>query len=639
MILERLKELARKGVLRRLDWQFARWVGRISGDESEPVLLAAALVSLRVAEGDVCVDLAQYAGKPLFGDPSGEDGAVSAPPLDPWIQALSRSPAVSTPPDMASTGHSSLVTHHSLTPLVLDGTRLYLARYRAFEEDLARRLLELAEGWTDVDPARLRPHLDRLFPAPSSPDEVDWQRAAAAVAALKRLCIISGGPGTGKTHTVTAILALLHALQPDRPPRIALAAPTGKAAVRITESIQKAAGSLQPDALPGKELTRAAVTLHRLIGIREGRSIPRHNPENPLHVDVLVIDEASMIDLPLMARTVAALPSHARLILLGDKDQLASVEAGSVFADLCGRGRTPAYSELWRWKMEEAAGIRLPFDFHGPPPHASPLDDCTVFLQKSYRFDAQSGIGRLAAAVRTGSDVASVLEPDPPDHKLPSEGVRMRNVPASRVPLEVRERALDHHRRLLDSGHIHRALERMDSFRILCALREGPAGVKAVNAAVEEALGVGGAGDRGRPRHYKGRPVLITQNDYQVQLFNGDVGLIWPDPDDEGRLCAWFRLADGSLRKVRPLRLPPHETAFAMTVHKAQGSEFQRVLFILPEDDSPVLTRELVYTAVTRAKESVEIWGSEQILRLAASRATARTSGLYDRLFARASGS
>ncbi|MBZ4658828.1 MAG: exodeoxyribonuclease subunit alpha [Desulfacinum sp.] len=632
MILERLKERAQKGWLRSLDWQFARWVGRVSGDDTEAVLLAAALASLRVAEGDVCVDLSHFAGRRLFADSPAEGGAVPAPPLAEWLDALRRSSAVSASPAAAWTHDPSPIPRHSLTPLVLDGTRVYLTRYWAFEEDLARRLLERAEGWTDVEPAALRPHLDRLFPAPDPPGGVDWQRAAAAVAAMKRLCIISGGPGTGKTHTVKAVLAILQALRPGRPLRAALAAPTGKAAARITESLQKNP-SFAEDVPFLRDLPRAAVTLHRLIGIREGRSVPRHNPENPLHVDVLVIDEASMIDLPLMARTVAALPPHARLILLGDKDQLASVEAGSVFADLCGRGRTPAYSERWRERIRAATGMEVPAESENPREAPSPLDDCTVFLRKSYRFHEKGGIGRLAAAIRDGGELPPLSGPEEENasdtNRAPE--VRLRAVPAPRLPRELGRVARERFAPVSEAAGVEEALARLDAFRILCALREGPAGAAAVNGAVEEALsGTARHGAGSRP--IRGKPVLITRNDYDLQLFNGDVGLFWPDERD-GRLYAWFRAPDGHLRKVRPLRLPPHETAYAMTVHKSQGSELDEVLLLLPPEDSRVLTRELIYTAVTRARRAVEIWGSAERLQAAVSRRTQRTSGLHERLF------
>ncbi|SMC21689.1 DNA helicase/exodeoxyribonuclease V, alpha subunit [Desulfacinum hydrothermale DSM 13146] len=631
-ILERLREGVRKGLLRSLDWQFARWVSRISGEKRDAVLLAAALVSLRLAEGDVCVDLAQYAGRPLFSDAPVKDGAVGAPALHDWLKALRASPAVSTPP---SDSHDAPLVppYSSQAPLVLDGTRVYLTRYWAFEKQLAEDLRQRAQGWTDVEPSQLGRLLNRLFPDLSLCNEVDWQRVAAAVAAMKRLCIISGGPGTGKTHTVRAILALLKWLQPDQPLRAALAAPTGKAAARITESLQKAAWNPE-DAPSATDLPQAAVTLHRLIGIREGRSVPRHNPDNPLHVDVLVVDEASMIDLPLMARTVSALPPHARLILLGDKDQLASVEAGSVFADLCGRGHTPVYSGPWLERIEKATGFEMPGERRRQPGEPSPLDDCTVFLTKSYRFDQEGGIGRLASSIREGRDLPGLWgmgaagESDPD----PSTAVSTETVPTGRHLLDrLRQVALEKFAPIAVSKDIQEALARLDTFRILCALREGPTGAKAVNAAVEQALAERGHIVSGTP-HVKGRPVLITRNDYDVQLFNGDVGLLWPDETD-GLLYAWFRAPDGHLRKVRPLRLPPHEPAYAMTVHKSQGSEFDEVLLILPLEDSRILTRELIYTAVTRARSSVRIWGSEDLLRAAIARRTERTSGLYDRLF------
>ncbi len=625
MILDQLKELAENGLLRSLDWQFARWVRRVCGDQKDTVLLAAALASHRLTEGDVCVDLSHYAGRRLFADSLGKAGGISTPSLQEWVEELRWSEAVSADPKNPFPSHEL-----RLTPLVLDGTRVYLTRYWAFEEDLARRLLDLAKDWTDVEPARLRPLLDCLFS--TSTEDVDWQKAAAAVAAMKRLCIISGGPGTGKTHTVKAILAILQALHPERRFRVAMAAPTGKAAARITESLQK--WPPFPENGPFfRDIPREAVTLHRLIGIREGRSVPRHTPENPLPVDVLVIDEASMIDLALMARTVSALPSHARLILLGDKDQLAAVEAGSVFADLCARGRTPAYSAEWRDRIREATGMSIVPETPISSKASTPLDDCTIFLQKSYRFDEKGGIGKLAAAIRDGDAVAPFLRlrTDGNTDSGSLKGVRLRSFTMKSLSKDLHEAARKRFAPIADLPGIEVAFAYLDSFRILCALREGPTGAVAVNMIVEEALWGNRLPVTGS-RHTKGRPILITRNDYDLQLFNGDVGLLWPDEKD-ATLYAWFRAPDGSLQKVRPHRLPPHETAYAMTVHKSQGSEFDEVSLIIPPEDSRVLTRELVYTAVTRARSHVEIWGSAELLETAVSRPTRRTSGLYDRLF------
>ena len=603
MLLDTLKAMAQGKALRDLDWQFARWIARLSGDDRDALALAAALVSQRVSQGDVCVDLGRYAGKPLFAD-TATAGRPVAPDLAPWMAALEASPAVGT------TGADG-------RPLVLDGRRLYLARYWHFENTLAEALLRMADAPEQMNGARLKAGLDRLFAA-GADAAVDFQRVAAAMAALRRLCIVSGGPGTGKTHTVAAILALLIELATRRAPRIMLAAPTGKAAARLTESIRTAR-----ERLPLSDKIRAAIpseamTLHRLIGVRPGRANPRHGRENPLHLDVLVVDEASMIDLPLMSRVVAALPAHARLILLGDKDQLASVEAGSVFADLCAKG-APGYSPALCDALRRVAG-----DAGATGSGASVLGDCLVLLKKSYRFGADSGIGELARAVNAGADPIPVFSRGYADI---GHGVAE---PRDRAEA-LGKRAVDGYRSVLAAADAEQALARLEDFRILCATREGPAGVGESNRIVEKALsGAGLVPDGGGS--YRGRPLMVTRNDYGLGVFNGDVGILWPDPAD-GSLRAWFQRPDGTLKPVAPGRLPAHETAFAMTVHKSQGSEFDRVLLLLPDRDVTVLSRELLYTAITRARSHIEIWGAPSLIRTAAGRVAERTSGLAERLW------
>ncbi len=663
-VTDRLKTLVDRGALRSIDRHFARWVA--SGDPDgvkEAVMLGAALVSLNLSQGDVCADLRLHAGKPLFDDTRAGDANLRAPDLESWIQNLSRSCAVqvATTASPVSAGHFVDGAEDKVSakmggtfpsppvvpsrPLVLDGTRLYLARYWFYECDLARRLRERARGWAEMDPEAVHSAVESVFPRHPAGETVDWQRVAAAVAAMKKLCIISGGPGTGKTHTVTAILGVLHHLMPHRPPRTALAAPTGKAAVRITESMRKALASFPKNTAWTEHIPQEAVTLHRLLGIREGRSVPRYHEENPLHLDVLIVDEASMIDLPLMARTLAALPPHARLILLGDKDQLASVEAGNVFSDLCGPRPDhrdsparfqPIRSREWAEKVGIATGMDVPEQASAGPDDDSPLGECTVFLEKSYRFRPDSGIGRLAALIRAGASLSRR-----PHSKSSSEAflgagspdpeVIFQTFTADNLPHALKSVVQEFFLPLVQAKSVEEAHDRLDAFRILCALRETAFGVASVNALVEEVLARMGKIPWGS-RHYQGRPVLVTQNDYDVQLFNGDVGILWPDAAD-GRLKAWFRRVDGGFRKVRVLRLPPHETAYAMTVHKAQGSEFRRVLLILPDQDAKVLTRELVYTAVTRARESVEIWARADILETAVQRRTERRSGLSTRLW------
>lgn len=604
---ERLLDQAlESGGLRALDVHFAYWMGRFAGSDEPALLLASALVSSRVGEGDVCADLARFAEQRLFAG----DGAVGpvAPPLASWRETLRSCNVVGAPGDV--------------TPLILDESdRLYLARYWRFESDLSAALMGRASAWVnEVDRQRLRLALDRLFPRSN---DIDWQKVAAAMAVLKPFCVISGGPGTGKTRTVTAILALLIDQANGSPLRIALAAPTGKAAARLTESIAAARVQLGLSEEVIQAIPGTAFTLHRLLGFRPGRSNPRHGPDDPLHLDVVVVDEASMVDLPLMSRLLAALHKDARLILLGDKDQLASVEAGMVLGDICGRGRETGYSRDLCDALREVAGAKIK-----PARGAeASVADHTVVLRKSYRFGEQSGIGALARAVNVGEGeqaIALLASFDCPD-------ISQVTSSATELAAYVHDFVLSQYRTYLEANDLKMALAWFKRFRVLCAVRRGPYGVYALNRLIENALAASGL-IRTDTDFYPGRPLMVTQNDYGQGLFNGDIGLVFEDPENGGALRVFFETTDG-MRRVLPSRLPQHETAYAMTVHKSQGSEFDELLLVLPEGDSRILTRELLYTGITRAKSRVTVLADEAAIRHAANLTVTRSSGLFDRLW------
>jgi exodeoxyribonuclease V alpha subunit len=611
-----LGELRRQGVLRDLDLHFAELMGRLANDDGWPLALAAGLASRRTGEGHVCLHLAQEAGR-RWPTPSGE---LRSPPADQWLAALRGAPVVGQPGDFA--------------PLILDPAgRLYLYRYWDYEGQLAAEMLRRRQpAAPPIAEEPLRQGLARLFDSPPPATGADWQRIAAAVAVLQPLCILSGGPGTGKTTTVVRILALLleqaQTLDPPRHLRIALAAPTGKAAVRLQESIRAAR-----QRLPVTPEVRAAIpdqvsTLHRLLGGTPDSVYFRHGRDNPLPVEVLVLDEASMVDIALMTKLLWALPPDARLLLLGDKDQLASVEAGAVLGELCAGAE--GFSEPFRQRLERLTGQPIP----APGEATSPLADCVVTLRHSYRFAGGGGIGRLAQAINQGDaeGCRRLLEAgDTPELTL-AEG---RREPASHAA----DHYADYLERLRAGAGPAELFEGFHAFRCLCALREGPSGVVGLNQAIEGELERRGLIDPSH-RWYPGRPLMITRNDYNLRLFNGDIGLVLPDPAAAGRLVACFPRTEANpgsgagdpWRRLLPSRLPPHESCYAMTVHKSQGSEFDRVLLVLPEHDAPLLTRELLYTAVTRARLGLLLHGDPAALEGMVRRPTRRSSGLNDAL-------
>jgi len=568
---------------------------------------AALRLSFAIAEGHVCVDLAAAA----------EDATQAMPVAALRVQLLA-SGVVGRPDADAP------------RPLVLDdGDRLYLRRHYQWERRLAAALVgrTAPAAATDV-PAEVAALLDRLFPSrPAADPRPDWQKLAAALALDNRLTVVSGGPGTGKTTTVAALLACLLTLQPGA--RIALAAPTGKAAARMLDALRARAASL-PAALQAR-LPQSAFTIHRLLGVTPQAGRFRHHAGNPLAIDVLVVDEASMLDLGLATRLFDALPADARVILLGDKDQLAAVEAGAVFAELSADPSLP----LGRI-AHLAALTRTPPDAIAAPPARAPtpLAGHVVWFSESHRFAADSGIGRLAAGInagageatlawmRAGADasVAWIDDAGP----APSEAVWAR-LDAGYAPYLEALRAFDG-----DPAPVFAAFER---FRVLCAVHDTPRGLDAMNTRLARQLRAALAHPRdpgGSAPWYPGRPLIVLKNDYLLRLFNGDVGICLPDA--AGELRAVFPAEGGGWRAIAPLRLPQHDSAFAMTVHKSQGSEFAGVVVVLPATAVRVVTRELLYTAVTRAAHAVAVAGSGAMFAAACANPTRRESGLIARM-------
>ncbi len=606
-----------QGLLSEIDRHFADCILRLSGDGGPELWLAAALASKAVQEGHVCLDLMSAGSLAPVEDCRAPASTPACPPWEDWRKKLGRSKAVGVPGDYR--------------PLVLDGAgRLYLYRYWRYEKTLADYLVARVRARAvPVDLPLLSEGLRRLFGG-STGECPDFQKIAACLAVSRPLAVITGGPGTGKTSTVVKILALLLEQAKGSRLRVALAAPTGKAAARLSESVKLAKRNLTFLPAVTSLIPEEASTLHRLLGSVPGGSRFRFDAANPLPVDAVAVDEASMIDLPLMAKLVQALPERARLILLGDRDQLASVQPGAVFGDICGKGATRAYSMGFRRMIEEGTGEA----FAAGPAEVAPagLQDAIVTLQRSYRFKEGSGIGAVARLVNEGRGLEA--------HETAAGGrfndIAWKDLPASGfLESALEEIILDGYVPYLQAPTPEAAFEAFGRFRILCALRRGPHGVTAVNQAVMNILGRRGFINPAE-RWFPGQPVLVTCNDYQLKLFNGDVGIVRVDAENQGeggQKRVYFPAEGATFRRILPMRLPEHETVYAMTVHKSQGSEFDRVLLILPQSDAQVLTRELIYTGITRARKRVEIWGSSVFFVEAAGRRIERTSGLRDALW------
>jgi exodeoxyribonuclease V alpha subunit len=614
--MKTLSAIAEDDGLAPIDLHFAELMRRRAGAsaDAEVVAATAALLSRERGRGHSCIDLGDWAGRPLVHDRDGAPGPA-LPGRGAWERELDRSGLAGGPGDA--------------TPLVRDGAgRVYLRRYFDAEQRIAealrgrlRRPPPEPDGETS---ARIEGLFRELFPAAGSP-QPDGQAAAAAAALRGAVTLVSGGPGTGKTTTVARILALLRTAEPEL--RVALAAPTGKAASRLGESIAAQLETLPIAADLRARIPSRAATLHRLLGYLPRDDRFRRHPGRPLAVDLLVIDEASMVDLLLMDAALAALPESARVVLLGDRDQLASVETGSVFGDLCaaaGLDQTAAGTG-----EGAAAGAGQGAQPCAPTKAATPLaaalHGSAVELRTSYRFGGRSGIGELARSIRE-QDAGAALD------VLADAGrsdVHRRDPPRRRDgedPRAVLAPIADDLDGYLDAGSPAEALRRLGRFRVLCAAHRGPWGVEDLVARVESLLLRRGV-PVGDP-WYHGRPILITANDYQVRLFNGDLGICWADGDG---LAAWFPDEPGP-RRLPLARVPAHATAWAMTVHKSQGSEFDRVLLTLPESDMPLLTRELLYTGVTRARERLWLVAEAGVLRAAIGRRGRRASGLIDAL-------
>jgi exodeoxyribonuclease V alpha subunit len=596
---------------RPVDRALGALLHRMDKDATPELALAGAVLSRARGRGDVCLPLGPKDFQPQltcdYGDP------LPLPSREAWLKLLNDSPLVGQPNDFQ--------------PLILDvANRLYLHRLHHFETGLAEALrTRAAEEPASFTVADFKSNLPAFFlGSKPSADGIHRQYVAAYVGLTRKLSIITGGPGTGKTYVAGRLLTLGIKLNVIDPLRIALAAPTGKAAARLQEQIRNALADAEKNQLLPKPLDAAelpeARTLHRLLGASADGSRFRFDENNLLPYDVVLVDEASMIDLLMMARLFRACRSDTRIILLGDPDQLASVEAGSVLADICGNAHdlpaTPKYT------ADAAAATGQPLK---PAKETNPLGDCVVRLDFSHRAENAKDILTLAKHVNAGdADAATKWMDQPENIHLARETLPAAHQLTDRLLNSVR----DVFQKATQADSPEQALTEWNAFRILCAMRRGPFGSPRINQRLEQALLE--SGDRKPNEWYHGRPVIITRNNYPTRLFNGDLGIVW---QDESGLAVYFINPTGELMRIAPGRLPEHESAFALTIHKSQGSEFDRVLVVLPSQTAPVLTRELVYTGITRAKNEVTLMAPPEILPAAIGAKTTRASGLRDALW------
>ncbi len=630
-----LESLKGKGVFDDIDFHFAGLMRRLAGAKAPETLYpTCVLLSHLTLQGkNICLDIRKMSGRPLIqcvGD-AGEEQMDIVKDIrlpadaDAWIKSLMEAPV---------TGLAA-AQKMARTPLVLDGAgRLYIHRYWDYERRLADAIRAKAPARALDNPERWGAMLKAYFAGQTAKNpkwQIDEGQILAVFLALRnRFSVISGGPGTGKTTIVSAVLSLLleDARSKGDELDIAVCAPTGKAAVRIQESLRKNLGGEAAN-----NITIEAKTIHRLLGYIPGSPYFRHNSGNTLPADIVVVDEASMVSLPLMSKLFKAMRPDAKAILLGDKNQLASVESGAILADICAAADINRFTEPFAAEFAKFAEKRRSYD---PPARMSPMSDTAVSLEKSFRFPPDKGIAKVSGLVNANK-AELALEEIKKDH----EDVRRIELPPPKKLKPAIEEfvAASTYASFHLQPDLKDAYRMFNEFRILCSNRRGDFGVERINVMVMEILAEKYRIDISSGEDcYKGRPIIITENDYALRLFNGDTGIVWDaEPDSEtgaAELRAYFPRNDmsGEFSSFPISRLPAHETAYAMTIHKAQGSGFKKILVVLPDKHSPILTRELVYTGITRAEEHASVMMKDDVFKKAVERTVERSSGLQELL-------
>lgn len=582
--------------------------------KSETLKPFAFLVSKKLSEGHICIRL-HDAAEELADSPFYDASFV-----------LNHTARLKNEPLVTVKGGAK-------QPFVLHNNRLYLQRYFNYETAILTRIkafVQSEKGETEKRVAVLQSNADiikSLFndagfsESTIAVENIDWQLVSAVSAILNNFTIITGGPGTGKTTTVAKILAILYAINPDL--KVALAAPTGKAAVRMAESL-KASSFHIADNINEKFQSITPGTIHRLLKYVPDSPYFKHNEDNPVNYDVVIVDESSMIDVSLFAKLLDAIGPETKLILLGDKDQLASVEAGSLFGDLCKTQAGPAVLSAERTELINSfisnKRRQIPADYilKGT---SHVLSEHIIELKRSHRFTSDRGIGRFSKAI-IKNDI-EVL------HEYLRNNTDEQVIIDTKYDPEIFEQFVEGYSDYIKEPGIQKALQKLNQLRVLCAVREGEHGLYSLNTAIENHLRKKKLINK-NSEYYENRPIIVTRNYYSLGLFNGDVGII--RADENGVLKAWFEDSNNELKSVFPGYVAEAETVFAMTIHKSQGSEYTRVLVVLPDNmNIQILTRELLYTAVTRAKSKVIVQATEEVILHTAEGAVERASGIMER--------